>query len=75
MAGYLGLTETQVARSWNEYAFQVTLHSLLLMNLENQARWAIRNKSTGKRAVPNFLHYFYFEGLEAVDPKAVTVIH
>ena len=43
--GYLGLTEAQVARSWNEYAFQVTLHSLLLMNLENQARWAIRSKS------------------------------
>jgi NitT/TauT family transport system substrate-binding protein len=75
VAGYLGLTETQVARSWSEYAFQVTLHSLLLMNLENQARWAIRTKSIGNRAVPNFLDYFYFEGLEAVDPKAVTIIH
>ena len=71
----LGLTEAQVGRSWKGYAFQVTLHSLLLLNLENQARWAIRTKSIANRAVPNFLDYFYFEGLEAVDPKAVTIIH
>jgi NitT/TauT family transport system substrate-binding protein len=75
VAGYLGLTEAQVGRSWNGYDFQVALHPLLLLNLENQARWAIRTKSIGNRAVPNFLDYFYFEGLEAVDPKAVTIIH
>ena len=75
VAGYLGLTEAQVGRSWKGYDFQVTLHPLLLLNLENQARWAIRTKSIANRAVPNFLDYFYFEGLEAVDPKAVTIIH
>ena len=75
VASFLGLTEAQVVRSWNEYAFQVTLHPLLLMNLENQARWAIRKKSVSKRAVPNFLNHFYFEGLKAVDPEAVTVIY
>ena len=70
VAGYLGLTETQVARSWSDYAFQVTLHSLLLMNLENQARWAIRTKSIGNRAVPNFLDYFYFEGAGSGGPES-----
>ncbi len=75
VAGFLGLTEAQVARSWNEYAFQVTLHPLLLMNLENQARWAIRKESVPKRAVPNFLTHFYFEGLKAVDPEAVTIVY
>lgn len=74
-AGFLGLTEGQVARSWNEYAFQVTLHPLLLMNLENQARWAIRKKSVPQRAVPNFLTHFYFEGLKAVNPEAVTIVY
>ncbi len=75
VAGFLGLTEAQVVRSWKEYAFQVTLHPLLLMNLENQARWAIRKKSVSKGAVPNFLPYFYFEGLKAVDPEAVTIVY
>jgi NitT/TauT family transport system substrate-binding protein len=75
VAGFLGLTEAQVTKSWNEYAFQVTLHPLLLMNLENQARWAIRKKSVPQRAVPNFLTHFYFEGLKAVDPEAVTIVY
>jgi NitT/TauT family transport system substrate-binding protein len=75
VAGFLGLTEAQVTKSWNEYAFQVTLHPLLLMNLENQARWAIRKKSVPQKAVPNFLTHFYFEGLKAVDPEAVTIVY
>jgi NitT/TauT family transport system substrate-binding protein len=75
VAGFLGLTEAQVARAWNEYAFQVTLPPLLLMNLENQARWAIRKKSVPQRGVPNFLPHFYFEGLKAVDPEAVTIVY
>jgi NitT/TauT family transport system substrate-binding protein len=75
VAGFLGLTEAQVARSWNEYAFQVTLHPLLLMNLENQARWAIRKEFVPNGAVPNFLTHFYFEGLKAVDPEAVTIVY
>jgi NitT/TauT family transport system substrate-binding protein len=74
-AGYLGLREAQIGALWSNYHFQVSLPSLLLMNLENQARWAIRNKSAHQARVPNFLPNFYFEGLTALDPEAVTIIH
>ena len=75
VAGFLGMSEAQVGLVWSHYAFQVVLPSLLLMNLEAQARWAIRNKLTRKGTVPNFLNHIYVEGLKAVDPEAVTVIY
>ncbi|MBI5584926.1 MAG: ABC transporter substrate-binding protein [Deltaproteobacteria bacterium] len=74
-SGYLGLQEAQIGAVWGDRQFQVSLPSLLLMNLENQTRWAMRNKSTPKTGVPNILPNFYFEGLTAVDPEAVTIIH
>jgi NitT/TauT family transport system substrate-binding protein len=75
VAGYLGLSEAQVLEVWSNYRFQVALPPQLLMNLENQTRWAIRNGTVPKKPVPNFLHYLYFEGLQKVDPEAVTILH
>jgi len=54
--------------------YDLSLEHYLLVNLENQARWAIRHKYTDKKKVPNFLDYIYFDALEKVKPKAVTVI-
>lgn len=75
VAGFLGLSQTQVMEAWINYHFQVTLAPQLLMNLENQARWVIRNGTVSRRPVPNFLNHFYFEGLHKVDPAVVTIPH
>lgn len=60
---------------WKDYKFLVTLDQTLLINMENQARWAVINKLTDKTEVPNYLNFIYFDGLEAVKPEAVTIIH
>jgi NitT/TauT family transport system substrate-binding protein len=54
--------------------FDVHLEQSLLVNLETQARWAIRNGLTDSRAVPNYLPMFYTKGMDEVRPEAVTVI-
>ncbi len=59
---------------WDEYNFGVTLTQTLLMTLEDEARWAIKNKLTDKTEVPNYLDYIYLDAMEAVKPKAVTII-
>ena len=51
------------------YEFTVALDQSLLMNLENQARWARAG------AAPNFLPAIDPRPLLAVHPEAVTVIH
>jgi len=60
---------------WDSYNFEITLSQSLLVTLEDQARWAIRRKLTDKTKVPSFLNFIYLDGLEAVKPKAVTIIH
>ena len=55
------------------YDFRLRLGTALLVNLENQARWAIRNRLSDRTVVPNFLDFFYLDGLKAVKPDAVTV--
>jgi NitT/TauT family transport system substrate-binding protein len=58
---------------WPVYQFMVNLDQSLLVNLESQGRWAIRNRLSDRKEVPNFLDFFYLDGLKAVKPDAVTV--
>jgi NitT/TauT family transport system substrate-binding protein len=61
--------------SLEDFNFDVRLGQSLVLDLEEQARWAIRNGLTGKREVPNFMAMLYFNGMEAVAPESVTVPH
>jgi NitT/TauT family transport system substrate-binding protein len=60
---------------WPSYQFKVTLHQSLLLTLEGATRWAVKNQLTANSTLPNYLHSLYLDGLEAVKPEAVTVIH
>lgn len=60
---------------WPQYRFNVTLDQSLLLTLEDESRWAIRNKLTGRTDMPNYLNYIYLDALQAVSPAAVTIIH
>lgn len=60
--------------SWPVHNFGVKLPQALLLAMEDQARWRIENKLTNKLKVPNYLDYIYVDGLEAVNPEAVTII-
>jgi ABC-type nitrate/sulfonate/bicarbonate transport system substrate-binding protein len=46
----------------------------LLIALEDEARWMIRNKLTGQTIVPNYLEYMRVEALSQVNPQAVRLI-
>lgn len=61
--------------AWHGYRFGVVLDQGLLLALEDEARWAIRNRLAERSDMPNFLDAVYLDGLEAVAPSAVTVIH
>ena len=61
--------------AWHGYQFGIVLDQGLLLALEDEARWAIKNRLAGSGEMPNFLDAVYLDGLEAVAPSAVTVIH
>lgn len=74
ISNYIRMDEAMIGELWGIYHFGVTLDQSLLITLEDQARWAIKNKLTDKTEVPNYLNFIYQDGLKAVKPETVTII-
>lgn len=60
---------------WSVYRFDIALDQSLLLALEDESRWAIKNKLTDRNDMPNYLNHIHLDALKAVAPAAVTVIH
>ena len=74
VAGKIGMDKATLNELWKLYNFRVTLDQSLIVTLEAEARWAIKNKLTDKTEVPNYLDYIYMDALEKVKPEAVGII-
>jgi NitT/TauT family transport system substrate-binding protein len=59
---------------WGSFNFRVTLDQSLLISLEDQANWALKNKLTVAQDIPNFLEIMYINGLQSVQPDAVRIM-
>jgi NitT/TauT family transport system substrate-binding protein len=71
----LGLGHASVASAWSKTRFRVRLDQALLTLMEDEGRWAIRNKLVDAKKVPNYLPFLYLEGLGKLRPDAVGVVH
>jgi NitT/TauT family transport system substrate-binding protein len=60
---------------WPRYQISLSLDQSLILAMEDEARWMIANDLTNETQVPNFLDSIYIDGLEAVKPDAVNIIH
>jgi len=60
---------------WSQNRLEVKLPQDLLILMEDEARWAIRNKMSPAQKTPNFLNNIYLDALKKIRPEAVTVIH
>jgi len=59
---------------WDLNNFGVILDQALLVSLEEQTRWAIKNRLTQRRDMPNYLDFIDGDNLRAVKPEAVRII-
>lgn len=75
MAAGMKVDATKLKALWPSYRFNVALDQGLILALEDEARWAIKTKQTSRTEMPNYLNYIDLEGLTAVMPSAVTIIH
>ena len=46
---------------------------LVLSRLEDETRWAIKNRLTDQTVMPDYLTYIYLDGLRAVKPEVVKI--
>ena len=70
----LKLDRELTASIWNDFDFKLLLDQTILLTLEDEARWAIRENLTDKKEVPNYLDFIYVEALEDVMPEAVMIV-
>jgi len=75
VAASLRINPEDLAGSWPDYRFRVTLDQSLVLQLENESRWAIKNKLSNRGDIPNYLGHLDIDPLQAVAPAAITVIH
>lgn len=59
---------------WADTSFRVVLDQSLVLALEDESRWAIKEGLTGKTKIPNYLNYIYFDGLRSVKPDVVRIL-
>ncbi len=60
--------------TWPDAVFRVTLDQSLVLAMEDESEWAVKNNLTDMTEVPNYLDFIYFEGLQSVKPKAVRIL-
>lgn len=65
----------KLAEFWPSYRFDMALNQSLVLALEDETRWAVKNNLADRGNMPNYLSYIDLTGLLAVMPAAVTVIH
>ena len=70
----LKIDKITIASVWDDFDFKLILDQSIFISLEAQARWAIHDRLTEKREVPNYLDFIYMDALEDVNPEAVTII-
>ncbi len=74
VAERLNLEKEVMNLQWDMFTFEISLDQSLLISLEDEARWAIKNNLTSATEVPNYLDFIYLDTLDAVKPEAVTMI-
>ena len=72
MAAATKIDKSLVRDVWNAFNYRVVLDQKLLLTLEDEARWAIKNQLTDKTAMPDYARYIHSDSLRAVRPEAVS---
>ena len=70
----LNLDAAYMETVWSQNQFSLSLDQSLILTMEDEARWMIKNNLTTEKQVPDFLNYIYEDGLKAVKPEAVNII-
>ncbi len=70
----LNYTDAYMAAVWDKNQFSLSLDQSLILAMEDEGRWMIKNNLTAEKTIPNFRDYIYTKGLEEVKPESVNII-
>jgi ABC-type nitrate/sulfonate/bicarbonate transport system substrate-binding protein len=75
IASRLGYDPALLQSVWKRLDFRVRLDQDLVILMEDEAKWVMRRRLTGKKEMPNYLNLIHLQSLEKIKPEAVRVIH
>jgi NitT/TauT family transport system substrate-binding protein len=70
----LGVDTSFVESAWLRDQFTLSLDQSLIVAMEDEARWMIKNNLVTEKEVPFFNDYIYEDSLKAIKPEAVNII-
>lgn len=73
MAAATKLDQGLVREVWDAFQYKVVLDQGLLITLEDETRWAMKNKLVEQVAMPDYRKFIHSESLAAIKPEAVTL--
>lgn len=74
IAHKLKVSKDSIDKIWPQVSLKVTLNQSSILIMEDISRWAINEKLTTEKKVPNTLEYIYSKGLKSLKPQAVDII-
>jgi len=72
-ARIMGLEEGTVSAVWDDFKYHVYFDQVILINLEDEARWMIDEGISKTLKMPNYLKFIDPAPLNELRPEAVTV--
>ncbi|KPA12668.1 ABC transporter substrate-binding protein [Candidatus Magnetomorum sp. HK-1] len=73
IAKRLNADANTIAKLWPYFIFRTSLEQLLIIRLEDEARWLIRQNPIALKNVPNYLELIHIDTLKELNPDAVTI--
>jgi len=67
-------SEDYIRSIWPEHQYGLSLDQSLILAMEDETRWMMRNNLTTATAVPDFVDSVDTRGMETADPGAVAII-
>ena len=58
---------------WDAFNYHVVLDQTLLITLEDETRWAMKNKLTERTDMPDYLSFIHLDSLKAIEPEAIRM--
>ncbi|MGZ8158340.1 MAG: ABC transporter substrate-binding protein [Methylobacter sp.] len=58
---------------WNDFNYHVVLDQILLITLEDETRWAMKNKLTDQTVMPDYMSFIHLDSLKAIKPEAIRM--
>jgi NitT/TauT family transport system substrate-binding protein len=74
VADFIKMDKVLLDEIWPTFSTKITLDQALLVDFEDQTRWAMKGRSTSRKDMPNYLDFIYSDGLLAVKPSAVRIL-